>query len=396
MRYNFTHTKYACYASYITGAVGNNLPALLFSTFQKEFGISMSSLALLITLNFTTQMVVDFLGAKYSVKLGYRTCVVGANLFAFVGIAGLGIFPYMLPNPYIGIALATTLFAIGNGLLEVLISPIVEAMPGKQKASMMSILHSFYCWGHMATVLLATLYFVTIGIDNWRWLPMLWSIVPLLTAILYTRVPINVFGENENTLSITGLFKKKIFWVLALLMICSGAAEITMAQWASLFAETGLKVSKTLGDILGPCLFALCMGIARIFYGKKGSKIFLPKFLAGSGALCIVGYLVATLAPNPIVNLMGCGICGLSVGIMWPGVLSIAASNCPEGGTAMFALLALAGDVGCSAGPSTTAFFSEIFTIGGSSLKGGLITAIVFPILIVLVLRITWKSWKRA
>lgn len=394
MKFTYKHTKYACYFAYIAGAVGTNLPPLLFATFRREFGVSMSSLAFLITLNFGVQMIVDWFGAKYAERIGYRKCIVAANLFIFAGTAGFGILPSVLPDAYAGLMLASVLYAIGGGLTEVLVSPIVEALPGDEKSSMMSILHSFYCWGYMATVILSTLYFVTIGIENWRWLPVIWSVLPLATAFLFTKVPMNVFGGDGEKLSILGLFKTKIFWAFAILMICSGAAEQSMAQWASLFAETGLHVSKTLGDLFGPCFFAFCMGIARFFYGKLGSKLNLRASLAGSAGLCVAGYLLAALAPNPVINLLGCGICGLSVGIMWPGVLSMAAASCPSGGTALFALLALSGDVGCFTGPETVAQFSEVFTIGGSSLKGGLIMAIVFPLVIIAVITFSGKHMK--
>ncbi len=382
MHFTYQHTKLACYASYIGSAVVNNFAAILFIIFQKQFGLSMSQLSFLITLNFCVQMLVDFLGANYVDKIGYRVSIVAANLFAAVGLASLGILSQLMP-PFAGLCISVVLYAIGSGLMEVLVSPIMEAIPTNGKAASMSFLHSFYCWGQMLTVLVTTLFFVLFGQDKWQILCVLWAIPPMLTAVLFTRVPINSFTNEETKVPMKKLFGMKIFWVFLVLMLCSGASELTMAQWSSLFAETALGVSKTVGDLFGPCLFAITMGFSRVLYGKLADKVRLTKYIILSAALCVISYLLASLCQSSAWSLAGCALCGFSVGVMWPGVLSLAAGMCPEGGTAIFALLAMAGDIGCFAGPGLAAQVAERVALFGSPLKAGLLAAIVFPIVLI-------------
>lgn len=391
MHLTYRHTRYCCYASSISHAAVNNLAPLLFLTFTRQFGISLSQLAFLVTLNFGIQMIVDLAAARYAVRLGYRRCVVAANVLCGTGLIGLGVLPYALPSPYAGLIGSMVLYALGGGLLEVLTSPIVEALPGEEKAAAMSLLHSFYCWGHVAVVLLSTLYFTTIGIARWRFLPMLWAAVPLTNAFFFSRVPINTFGGEGENLSVRGLLRLPSFWLFFLLMLCAGAAEQAMSQWASLFAEQGLRVSKTVGDLLGPCAFAVLMGLSRLLYGRFGARLRLNACIFYSSLLCVLCYLLTVFSPNPLLSLLGCAVCGFSVGILWPGTLSLSAARCPQGGTALFALLALAGDVGCSAGPGLVGFISDrgagalaaLFT-GDAGLRLGMLAAIVFPLLLVL------------
>ncbi len=385
MNRKYKQTLYASYIGYITQAIVNNLAPLLFVTFQKEFSISLEEIGFLITFNFGIQMLVDFISAKYVERIGYRVCIVAAHIFAFLGLVGLGMFPYWFDRPYLGLILAIALYAVGGGLIEVLISPIVEALPTDEKSSAMSLLHSFYCWGQVLVVLLSTLYFVTAGLKHWNYLPLLWALVPLFNAIFFTKVPINTLGEKGETLPARSLFSMKLFWIFVLMMVCSGASEQSMSQWASFFAESGLNVSKTLGDLLGPCMFAIFMGISRTFYGKYGETIELRKFITISSILCVLSYLMAVFSPLPILSLIGCGICGLSVGIMWPGVFSLASSHCPKGGTAMFAYLALAGDIGCAAGPAVVGTLSQV---SGGNLKTGLLAAIIFPVVLLSQIRV--------
>lgn len=385
----YRQTLYASYIGYITQAIVNNLAPLLFVTFRKEFSISLEQIGFLITFNFGIQMLVDFVSAKYVERIGYKVCIVAAHIFAFLGLVGLGIFPYWFDRPYQGLMLAISLYAVGGGLIEVLISPIVEALPTEEKSSAMSLLHSFYCWGQVTVVVLSTLYFVTAGLEHWNYLPLLWSLVPLLNAVFFIRVPVNTLGDTGENLPVRSLFSLKLFWIFILMMVCSGASEQSMSQWASFFAESGLKVSKTLGDLLGPCMFAVFMGISRTFYGKYGETIDLKKFITVSSLLCVLSYLLAVFSPFPLLALLGCSICGLSVGIMWPGVFSLASSNCPKGGTAMFAYLALAGDIGCAAGPAVVGTLSDTF---GGNLKTGLLFAIVFPVVLLNQIRILRKT----
>lgn len=381
---NFHLTLYASYLGYITQAIVNNLAPLLFLTFQREFQISLNQIAFLVTFNFGVQMIVDFLATKFIDKIGYRIPIVGAHIFSFIGLIGLGIFPLLFLSPYLGLLIAVFFYALGGGLIEVLVSPIVEALPTEEKSSAMSILHSFYCWGHVLVVILSTIYFNFFGMKYWYILPCLWALLPLFNAVLFSYVPLRIYGEEETTLSMKELFSMKLFWIFIILMLCSGASEQAMSQWASFFAESGLQVSKTMGDLLGPCLFAVLMGISRAFYGKYSNQINLRKFLNFSAVLCIFSYLLAVFSPFPLLSFIGCGMCGFSVGILWPGVFSLSAKSCSQGGTAMFALFALAGDIGCAAGPSFVGFVSNLF---GGNLKAGILFSILFPVLFLLCMK---------
>jgi len=401
------HTLYASYLGYITQAIINNLPPLLFVTFQNQFDIPLSKISALITMNFVIQIIVDLISAKYVDKIGYRPSIVAAHVFAVLGLVSLGTLPFLI-DPFTGIIIAMFLNAIGGGLTEVLISPIVESLPGDEKAAAMSVLHSFYCWGHMAVVILSTVYFVAIGTDHWQFLPFLWALLPLFNAFLYAKVPMHVLVAEEDKIPLSKLFSAKIFWLLFFLMLCAGASEQAMSQWSSYFAERGLGVSKTLGDLLGPCAFALTMGLSRLIYGKLGSRMNVQRFIVFSAFLCVAAYLLTVFAPHPILSLVGCGICGFSVGIFWPGVFTTAAATYPAGGTAMFALLALAGDVGCGGGPGLVGVISNaakngfdavnaIIPAGAETeLKVGMLFAILFPIGMIAGMALLKKMTKKS
>ena len=386
MKLTYKHTKYAAYIGYITQAIVNNLPALLFVTFNTDYGISLEKIGLLVTLNFGVQILVDLMAVKYIDRIGYRAGVVAAHVFAVLGLCCFGMLPEIMADKYAAIVIAMVLNAIGGGLTEVLISPIVESLPGDEKASAMSILHSFYCWSHMAVVILSTAFFAFIGIENWRVLPFIWAAVPLLNIFFFSKVPLRVLVEESQRVPVSRLCKSGIFWMLMLLMVAAGASEQAMSQWSSLFAEAGLSVSKTMGDLLGPCMFAALMGTARLVYGVLGSRLNIRMSLMYTSLLCIASYLITVLAPWPIVSLIGCGLCGFSVGLMWPGVFSLSSQTYPAGGTAMFALLALAGDLGCGGGPGLVGLVSGRLEDGlgvMNALKSGVGVAIVFPVLMV-------------
>lgn len=385
MKKNYTHTIYACYLGYIVQAIINNLSPLLFLTFEKDFGISIGKIGLLISLNFGFQMIVDTLAAKYVDRIGYRISIVFAHICCTAGLLGMSIFPFIFPDAFAGLVAAVLLNSIGGGLIEVLVSPIVEAAPSsKAKDTAMSLLHSFYCWGHVGMVILSTIGFKIFGMNHWYYLPVLWAVVPFINIFIFARVPLRVLTTEEERTPLRKLVSTRLFWIFFLLMICAGASEQAMSQWASLFAEDGLHQTKAVGDLLGPCLFAFLMGSSRMFYGKFGEKIDLQKFMMGSSVLCILSYLAAVFSPYPVFALIGCGMCGLSVGIMWPGTFSLAAKRCPQGGTAMFALFALAGDIGCGAGPGLVSMISKAQPSYG--LKAGLLCAIIFPVLMILVI----------
>ena len=396
-QFEYHHTLYASYLGYITQAIINNFPPLLFLTFQNEFDVSLERIAMMVSINFIIQIIVDFIGAKTIDKVGYRISAVVAHGFCVIGLICLGTLPKLLPNPYFGILIAVALNAIGGGIIEVIISPIVESLPGKEKDKAMSLLHSFYCFGHVGVVVFSTLFFLLIGIENWSILAYLWMLLPLGNLILFSKVPLCTLPKHhEETISFgddelhseskkrgkprKSIFTSSMFAWLFLLMICSGAAEQAMSQWASYFAEAGLKVSKTVGDLLGPCAFALLMGISRALYGKKGEKIKLERAMALSSALCIISYLTIIFSPFPILSLFACAICGFSVGIMWPGTFSLASKRYRMGGTAMFAILALAGDVGCALGPAIVGFVANKTTLG---LRAGMIPVLIFPIIMI-------------
>lgn len=377
----YQKTIYACFLGYIVQAIVNNFVPLLFLTFESAYNIPLSKITLLITFNFGIQLLVDLLSAGFVDKIGYRVCAVAAHIFSALGLLGLSVLPEILPDAYIGLLISVTIYALGGGLLEVLVSPIVESCPSKNKEKTMSLLHSFYCWGHVGVVLFSTLFFRIFGIDNWKILTCIWIIIPLANAFLFTRVPLApLVKDGETGLSMPALFKNRIFWLLMLMMLCAGASEQAVSQWASTFAERGLGVGKTIGDLADPMTFAILMGSARAFYGKFGDRINLDKFMIGSGVLCIASYLCISLSPSPFLSLVGCGVCGLSVGIMWPGSFSKASAAIRNGGTAMFALLALAGDLGCSGGPSLVGYISSI---ASDNLKKGILAAIIFPFLLI-------------
>ncbi len=377
----FKHTVYACYLGYIVQAIGNNFAPLLFVTFSDSFGIPTEKITLLIALNFTVQLLVDLAAAKLADRIGYRPAVVAANVFSAVGIAGLALFPRALGDPFAGLLLAVFCYAVGGGLIEVLISPIVESCPGDEKASAMSILHSFYCWGTVFVILVSTGAFAAFGVGCWGTMALLWAAVPALTALFFCFVPILTPDEATGEHIPTGkLLSRPVFWVLVVLMVASGASEQGMVQWASAFAERGLGVTKTVGDVVGPCLFCALQGAARVFYAKKGDRVDLLRYIIVCGVVCAASYLCAAFSPLPALSLFGCALCGLSVGILWPGVFSVAAVRCRGGGTALFAFLALAGDLGCAFGPSLVGFVSGAL---GDSFSAGLAAASVFPLILV-------------
>ncbi len=380
MNKQYRRTITACFVGYIVQAVVNNFVPLLFLTFQRTYAIPLSQITLLVTFNFGVQLLVDLLSVGFVDKIGYRASMVIAHILSAAGLVLLTILPEVLSSPFAGILVAVMVYAIGGGLLEVLVSPVVEACPSDNKEKAMSMLHSFYCWGHVGVVLLSTLFFSVFGIDHWKILAVVWSVIPLYNAFVFVKVPMaDLMEEGEEGLRLKELFRIKIFWILLLMMICAGASEQAVSQWASTFAEKGLGISKTAGDLAGPMAFAILMGTSRAFYGKYGDRIQLDKFMVYSCCLCILSYLGIALLPIPQFSLAACAICGLSVGIMWPGSFSKASAALPRGGTAMFALLALGGDVGCSGGPTVVGFVSSMFD---DDLKRGILAGIIFPVLL--------------
>lgn len=383
MKVSYKTTMVSCFVGYIVQAIVNNFVPLLFLTFQNTYHIPLGQITLLVTINFGVQLLVDLLATKFVDKIGYRTSIVIAHLSSAAGLILLTILPEIM-EPFAGILLSVMLYAVGGGIIEVLISPIMESCPTDNKEQAMSLLHSFYCWGHVGVVLLSTLFFKVAGIENWRLLAVIWAIIPIVNGIVFLKTPIApLIAEDEKGMTLKELFVNRIFWVLMLMMVCSGASEQAVSQWASAFAEQGLGISKAAGDLAGPMTFAILMGSARAVYGKFGEKINLDKFMKISSVLCIVSYLLICLTPSPVISLLGCGLCGLSVGIMWPGTFSRASVLLKNGGTAMFAMLALAGDLGCAGGPTLVGMISNAF---GNNMKLGILIAIIFPVTLLLCL----------
>ncbi len=381
MRYTYKHTLRACYLGYITQAIVNNLAPLLFIIFQNQYHISFEMIGRLILINFGTQIVADILSVKYVDRIGYRKAAVMAHIFCSIGLMSLGVLPLIMPVPYMGLVIAVMIYAIGGGIIEVLVSPIVEFLPGDEKASAMSLLHSFYCWGQVGVVLLTTLLLKVIGSSYWFVLPILWAFIPLYNIKNFLKVPIIEPHEDAPTMSIGELLSTRGFVIALVLMLCAGASEITMSQWSSLFAEKGLQVPKVVGDLLGPCFFAVLMGIGRSIYGIWGHKINLNRALMASGILCVICYAVTIFVQNPFISLLGCAVTGLSVSLMWPGTFSLTSATYPMGGTAMFGMLAIFGDIGAAVGPWIAGVVSDAVGLG---LKAGLLVAIVFPIMLVI------------
>lgn len=381
MSKNYKSTIYACFIGYIVQAIVNNFAPLLFLKFQSQYGISLSKITMLITFNFILQLLIDFAAISFVDKIGYRASAIIAHVCAATGFILLTILPEVMPDPFVGILIAVMVYAIGGGLLEVIISPIVEACPSENKEKAMSLLHSFYCWGYVGVVLFSTLFFAVVGISYWKVLALLWTIVPICNTFIFLKVPIvSLISEDEKGLTIKELFKMKIFVVFMVIMVCAGACEHVIAQWASSFMEKNLGISKTIGDLVGPMGFAVFMGTARALYGKYGEKIKLETFMFMSAVLCIISYLMISLIPSAIVGVIGCSIAGFSVGILWPGTFSMASARIKNGGTAMFAFMALAGDLGCSAGPGVVGWVSDLFS---ENLRIGIFAALVFPIILI-------------
>ncbi len=389
---NYKKTLTACYLGFVTQAISANFTPLLFLTFKGTYKITLTQIALIPLVFYFTQLLVDIAAAKFADKIGYRLCVTASQILSSIGLLSLTFLPYLLPDAFTGILVAVALYAVGSGLIEVLLSPIVEACPFENKDGVMSLLHSFYCWGAVSVILGSTLFFAIFGIAYWKILTILWALIPLYNSINFITCPIEKLVADGKSMSIRQLLGVPVFWMMIFLMVCAGSSEATMAQWASAFTESALKVSKLVGDLAGPCLFAVFMGISRMLYGKLSEKLNLVKTMLWCGIFAVVCYLLASLSSWAILGLVGCALCGLAVGIMWPGTISLSARKCPAGGTAMFAFLALAGDLGATAGPLLVGKVAEIT---GENLKNGLFAATIFPLGMALGLALLYRQSRK-
>ena len=391
MKKNYRKTLIACYLGFITQAIAANFTPLLFLKFHKDYGIPLGKIALIPTVFFLTQLLIDVFCARFVDRIGYRLSVVVSEVASALGLVGLAVLPELFPDPFAGILLSVLIYAIGSGLIEVLVSPIVEACPFEHKDAVMSMLHSFYCWGCVGVILLSTVFFALFGIGHWRLLAVLWSLIPLYNIFNFATCPIERLTEEGEGMTIGSLLRTPFFWIAILLMVCAGASELSMAQWASAFVEFALGFSKTMGDLIGPCLFAVAMGISRVIYGKYGEKMNLHLFMIGSGILCFVCYLVTALSAVPLLGLAGCVLCGFSVGILWPGTISITSPRLPQGGTALFALLAMAGDLGGASGPSLVGIVTQH---SGDQMQSGMLAGSIFPLLLIAALLLISRKAK--
>ena len=393
MRKNYRKTLLACYLGFITQAITANFAPLLFLKFHTDYRITLGKIALIPTAFFLTQLLIDVFCARFVDTIGYRRSVVISEIASGLGLAGLAFIPELFADPFVGILLCVVVYAIGSGLIEVLASPIVEACPFERKDAVMSLLHSFYCWGAVGVIVLSTLFFALFGMERWRILACIWALIPLYNIYNFATCPIERLTEEGKGMSIGALFKTPLFWLAIVLMVCAGASELSMAQWASAYTEAALGFSKTLGDLVGPCLFAVMMGVSRVIYGKLGAKLDLSRFMLGSGILCLCCYLLASLSANPVWGLLGCVLCGFSVGIMWPGTISITSPRLPQGGTALFALLAMAGDLGGAFGPSLVGAVTQR---AGDDLRIGMLAGSVFPLVLIAALLLFGRKAGKA
>lgn len=392
MKKNYKKTLIACYLGFVTQAISANFSPLLFITFKDTYGISIDKIAMIPMVFYLAQLFVDFLATKYADKIGYRNSVVASQVLSSLGLVSMAFLPEILPTPFLGIMISVILYAIGSGLIEVLVSPIVEACPFDNKDGVMSLLHSFYCWGAMGVIIGSTIFFSIFGVQNWKILTIIWALLPLYNTFNFLKCPIERLTEDGESMSIKRLFKTPVFWLMIVLMVCAGSSEASMAQWASAFTESALGVPKIIGDLAGPCLFAMFMGISRTLYGKFSEKLDLIRVMLICAVMCVGCYLLASLSPAPILGLVGCATCGFAVGIMWPGSISISSVKCPKGGTAMFAFLALAGDLGGTLSP---AMVGNVSKLAGDNLKAGLLAATIFPFVLVISLIILKKASRK-
>lgn len=390
---NYRKTLIASYLGFIVQAITANFASLLFLKFHTDYKITLGRIALIPAVFYVTQLLIDVFCAKFVDRIGYRRSVVVSEIACGAGLAGLAVLPDLMPDPFAGILICVAVYAVGSGLIEVLVSPIVEACPFENKDSVMSLLHSFYCWGSVGVILLSSLFFTLIGIDHWKLLACLWALIPLYNIYNFATCPIEHLTEEGSGMTIRELFRTPLFWLSILLMFCAGASEISMSQWASAYTEAALGFSKSVGDLAGPCLFAVTMGISRVIYGKFGQKMDLSRFMTGSGILCFFCYLLASLSANPLVGLTGCIFCGFSVGIMWPGTISITSPRLPRGGTALFALLAMSGDLGGSFGPSLVGIVTQR---AGDNMQTGMLAGSVFPLMLIITLFLFSRTAKKA
>ena len=373
--HSYTLTKTASYIGYVVQAITINFTPLLFVCFMGQYSLSMREISALVTLTFVFQFSIDFLSVFLLRRVGYRALVLAAHALSCAGLVLLCVLPEIMDS-FLGLCIAVGVYSSGSGFIEVVVSPIIESCPSRNKAAQMSFLHSFYCWGQVAAVGISTLYFAFFGVEAWKTMTLIWACIPLLNILLFSLCPLDVDVTIGTSKPLRALFGRRDFLLLMLIIMCSGAAEIALSQWASAYCETALGVPKTVGDIAGPMGFAVCMGISRLGYAVLGDRLKLEWCMLASSVLCAIGYLIVSLSPSAVLSLVGFGVCGLSVGVLWPGAFSLASKRV-EGGGSMYALLSFSGDAGCTIGPLVCGLCASSF---GDDIGIGLLISTVFPL----------------
>ena len=386
-RYSYTHTKISCYLGYTSQAISFSIPPLFFAIFNTRLNMSLSQIAFVIFMCFIIQLIVDAVAVKYVDRIGYRKSMIAGQITAASGLLFLGILPEFMENSYLGFFIAAVFYSIGCGITEVIVSPIIEYLPTKNKAAEMSLLHSSYSWGTVIAILATSFLLVLFGRVNWFVIPVLWALIPFYNIYLCFKVPFpDTIKEHERT-RIKDILLNPMFITAMIVMACAGASEHVIFQWASYFAEIGLNLPKVTGDLIGPCMFGVLSGMARLWFGKYGNKKNLSGALVISGMLCTGCYICIVFSPVPLISVIACGVCGLATGLMWPGTLSLTSQILPKGGTAMFGLLAMAGDLGISCGTWLTGTLGELY-----NLKFGFTVSLIFPIILLIGLFVIFKN----
>ena len=387
-------TKIASYVGFVVQAVINNFLPILFIVFQNVYGLSYEKLARIIVFNFATQIIVDMCVPKIISALGYRKCAVMCQGLAALGLMMLGILPNIMENTYFAIIMSVMVYAFGSGLMEVALSPLVEGLPSKNKRGSMAILHSFYCWGQAFTVIVTTALVLGFGFKNWTYVPLVWASIPFFNMFAFLKVPIIEPDKTEKRDGLLNLLRNDKFRLYMIMMLCAGAAEVAMAQWASLFAQNALGVSKVVGDLAGPCAFAVFMGTGRIWYALAAKKVSFKKTIIVMSIGACICYMMVAICNVAAVSLVFCAICGFTVSIAWPGIYSAGAVAFPKASAVMYSVFAMCGDTGCALGPWLIGIIAD-----NLGLNIGFAAASIFPIGMilsaVLLLKKDCKSTKK-
>lgn len=398
MQQSYTRLKAACYMTNISMAVVCNLPPLLFLTFRSLYGISYSLLGLLVLVNFCTQLGIDLAFSFFSRRFNIPLAVKLTPALTVAGLFLYAVWPWLFPDSvYVGLVVGTVLFSVAAGLAEVLISPVIAALPSKDPDRAMSGLHSAYAWGAVGVVLLGTVLLLVFGMTNWPWLVLLFALVPLTGFVLYMGQTIPPLQTEEQAGGALRLLRQPGLWLCVLCIFCGGAAEVTMAQWASSYLEQALGISKVWGDVFGVALFSVTLGLGRTLYAKRGRHIARVLTLGAAGAA--VCYLTAAVCDQPLVGLAACAFTGLCVSMLWPGSLVVATDRFPTGGVFIYAMMAAGGDLGASVGPQLVGVITDLTLAAGGSeqqgLKLALLGGMLFPLLAVPLFAYVWRTWRK-